>query len=152
MADVLPFAPPKAREGLAIGGWAGGYGRRMGRPTQGTPIAAGLSVGFGLLTIVLGAAALRGAADMGAVVPFVLWFNFCAGFAYVGAGVLLWRRHRWAFAPALALFLTTAAVFAAFGLHVAQGGAFEMRTVWAMTLRSLVWAGMVWALRPKAGA
>ena len=27
----------------------------------------------------------------------------------------------------------------AFGIHVADGGAFEMRTVWAMTLRSVVW-------------
>ena len=41
---------------------------------------------FGLLTIVSGGGALFGKADMGAVVPFVLWFNFFAGFAYVVAG------------------------------------------------------------------
>jgi hypothetical protein len=111
-------------------------------------MAAVLAIGFGLLTILSGGAALRGMAGMGAVVPFVLWFNFCAGFAYVLAGVLLWQDSRWAFPLALALFLTTAGVFAAFGLRVSQGGAFEMRTVWSMTLSSLFWAGMAWVAWP----
>jgi hypothetical protein len=31
------------------------------------------------------------------------------------------------------------AVFCAFGIHVAAGGAYEARTAWAMTLRSAVW-------------
>ncbi|MCO0611784.1 hypothetical protein M8756_00565 [Lutimaribacter sp. EGI FJ00015] len=30
-------------------------------------------------------------------------------------------------------------VFAGFGLHVARGGAFEMRTAFAMALRNAVW-------------
>jgi hypothetical protein len=30
---------------------------------------------------------------MGAVVPFVLWFNFLAALAYVVGGILLWRGH-----------------------------------------------------------
>jgi hypothetical protein len=33
----------------------------------------------------------------------------------------------------------TLITFAAFGVHVATGGAYEMRTVAAMSLRSLVW-------------
>ncbi len=33
-------------------------------------------------------------------------------------------------------------VFAAFGLHVAQGGSSEMRTVSATALRSTVWGGI----------
>jgi hypothetical protein len=33
-------------------------------------------------------------------------------------------------------------VFAAFGLHVVAGGAFEARTVGAMALRSLVWVAI----------
>jgi hypothetical protein len=120
----------------------------MTRATKGKRRAAGLAIGFGLLTILSGGAALRGMADMGAVVPFVLLFNFGAGFAYVLAGALLWRNSRWAFPLALALFLSTAGVFAAFGLRVAQGGAFELRTVWAMTLRCLFWGGMAWVARP----
>jgi hypothetical protein len=35
--------------------------------------------------------------------------------------------------------LMTLAVFAAFGIHVALGSAFEVRTVGAMMLRSIVW-------------
>ena len=30
----------------------------------------------------------------GAIVPFVLWFNFIGGFAYVACGLGLWGRRR----------------------------------------------------------
>ncbi|WP_202909560.1 hypothetical protein [Alkalilacustris brevis] len=50
--------------------------------------AAALAIAFGLLTIASGGGAILGVAEMGAVVPFVLWFNFFAGFAYVVAGNL----------------------------------------------------------------
>jgi hypothetical protein len=83
-------------------------------------------------------------ADMGAVVPFVLWFNFLAGFAYIVGGVLLWRGHRLALPVALAILIATATVFAAFGWRVATGGAYEPRTVGAMTLRTAFWAVMAW--------
>ena len=42
-------------------------------------------------------------------------------------------------ARTLAIAAATVLVFGAFGIHVAAGGAFEARTVWAMTLRSVVW-------------
>lgn len=54
-------------------------------------IASGVAVVFGLATVISGGRALFGGADMGAVVPFVLWFNFVAGFAYLLAGIGLWR-------------------------------------------------------------
>ena len=76
---------------------------------------------------------------VGAVVPFVLWFNFLAGFAYVAAGLGLWRGRRWAAALALAIFAATLLVLLAFALHVASGRPYEARTVGAMLLRSLVW-------------
>lgn len=44
-------------------------------------IAAGLAIFFGVLTVISGATTLLGALDMGAVVPFVLWFNTGAGLA-----------------------------------------------------------------------
>ena len=105
-------------------------------------IAAVLAVGFGLLTIKSGGAVLAGgdaARAPGQVVPFVLWFNFLAGFAYVAAGVGLWFRRRWAAWLAVGLAAATLATFAAFGVHVATGGGYETRTVWAMTLRTAVW-------------
>ncbi len=107
-------------------------------------VAGGTAVAFGLLTLVSGGKALFGTANMGAVVPFVLWFNFLAGFAYVAGGLLLWRGHRLAWPVALAILIATAAVFTAFGLRVATGGAYEMRTVGAMTLRTGFWAVMAW--------
>lgn len=108
----------------------------------GRQIAGGAAVAFGLLTLVSGGTALFGAIDMGAVVPFVLWFNFLAGLAYVAGGALLWRGHRLALPVALAILIATAAVFAAFGWRVANGGAYEMRTVGAMTLRTVFWVVM----------
>lgn len=45
-------------------------------------------------------------------------------------------------ALALALALATALVFAAFGAHILGGGAFEARTVAAMSLRTLVWVSI----------
>ncbi len=105
-------------------------------------IAATVAIVFGALTIAAGGRALFGGADMGAVVPFVLWFNFLAGFAYVAAGIGLWRGAGWARGLALVIAVATAAVFAAFLWHVARGGAHETRTMGAMTLRTLVWAAI----------
>lgn len=110
----------------------------------GQRIAGGLAVAFGLLTVVSGGTALFGEVDMGAVVPFVLWFNFVAGVAYIAGGILLWRRHPLALPVALAILAATAAVFAAFLWRVAAGGAYEMRTVGAMTLRTAFWAATTW--------
>lgn len=105
---------------------------------------------FGLLTIVSGGRALFGGVDMGAVVPFVLWFNFSAGFAYVLAGIGLWRGAMWAPALSLAIAVATAAVFAAFLWHVRSGGAWEARTMGAMILRTGVWVAIAaLALRHK---
>ena len=105
-----------------------------------------VAISFGLLTIraggtvLFGSAAARSAA--GHYVPFVLWFNFLAGFAYVIAGVGLWLERRWAAWLAVVVAAATALVFAAFGVHVLAGGAYELRTVVAMSLRTLVWTAI----------
>jgi uncharacterized membrane protein (DUF2068 family) len=100
-----------------------------------------VAVVFGAATIRAGGSVLFGdsAQAAGNVVGFVLWFNFLAGFAYVVAGAGLWMRRRWSAHLALAIAAATVLVFGAFGIHVAAGGAFEARTAWAMTLRSVVW-------------
>lgn len=110
-------------------------------------IAGGAAIVFGVMTVFSGATTLLGGLDMGAIVLFVLWFNTLAGVAYVVAGLGLWQGRRWAWPLSFAIFSATLLVFAAFGLHVAQGGAFEMRTVFAMTLRSAVWGWIVWVTR-----
>ncbi len=102
-----------------------------------------VAVLFGVLTIYAGGRALFGGAEaraaVGNAVPFVLWFNFLAGFAYIMAGIGLIFRQRWAVWLSAAIAVATLVIFSAFGVHVVQGGAYEMRTVGAMTLRSLVW-------------
>lgn len=102
-----------------------------------------VAVGFGLLTIKEGGTILFGGeaarAAAGNYVPFVLWFNFVAGFAYAVTGIGLWLQQRWAVWLAVAIATATALTFAAFGVHVYSGGVYEQRTVIAMSLRSLVW-------------
>ncbi len=110
-------------------------------------ITGGVAIAFGLLTVVSGGTTLLGALEMGAVVLFVLWFNTLAGLAYVVAGLGLWQGRRWAYPLSLAIFAATLLVLVAFGLHVAQSGAFEMRTVYAMTLRSAVWGAIALVAR-----
>lgn len=115
---------------------------------QAPHLLAGFAMGFGLLTILSGGRALFAGADMGQIVPFVLWFNFLAGFAYVAAGLALWRGLSWGLPLAVVIAVATALVFAAFGWHVAQGGPYEMRTVWAMTLRTGFWVvAALWLMR-----
>ncbi len=113
-----------------------------------------IAIAFGLLTLKEGGTVLFGseAARMAAghYVPFVLWFNFLAGFAYVLAGAGLWWRQRWAAWLAVAIAAATLLVFAAFAVHIANGGAWEQRTLIAMGLRSLVW--IVYRCRRRAPA
>ncbi|HUX25825.1 MAG TPA: hypothetical protein VMV87_14545 [Burkholderiales bacterium] len=106
-----------------------------------TRVAAVVAIAFGAATIGAGGNVLfgNGAKAAGNVVGFVLWFNFLAGFVYVAAGAGLWQRRRWSARLALAIAAGTLLVFAGFGICVAAGGPFEVRTVWAMTLRSMVW-------------
>ena len=102
-------------------------------------IAAIVAVIFGILTVISGGRALFGGVDMGAVVPFVLKFNFVAGFAYVLAGIGLWPMTRWAWVLSAVIAVATAMVLTAFLWHVWHGGAYEVRTLGAMSLRLVVW-------------
>ena len=105
-----------------------------------------VAVLFGLMTIKEGGAVLFGSeearAAAGNYVPFVLWFNFLSGFAYVVAGIGLWMQQRWAVWLAVAIVVAIAVTFAAFGIHIYSGGAFEQRTVIAMNMRTLVWVAI----------
>lgn len=110
----------------------------------GLKAAGAIGLVFGLLTVFSGGMALFGGeaarAAVGNAVPFVLWFNFIAGFFYVLAGLGLLLNRSWAVWLSIAIAVATVLVLAAFGLHVAGGGLYEMRTVGAMLLRTAVWA------------
>ena len=107
-------------------------------------LAPVIAVVFGLLTIKSGGAVLfidgadRQAA--GNYVPFVLWFNFLSGFVYIIAGVGIWMQKQWAAKLAALIAVSILIVYAIFGLYILGGGLYEMRTVAAMSMRSIVWA------------
>lgn len=102
-----------------------------------------VAIAFGAVTLFSGAQALFGSpearASVGNAVPFVLWFNFCAGFVYILAGWGLLRRRPWAVHASIFLASSTALIAAAFGAYILGGGAFEVRTVGAMAIRLLFW-------------
>lgn len=103
-----------------------------------------IAVIFGFITIKSGGSTLfiDGVAreNAGNYVPFVLWFNFIAGFAYVFAGLGLFMQQQWAGWLSVTIAISTILVFILFGLHVFNDGAYENRTVAAMSVRGSVWA------------
>lgn len=119
--------------------------------TTGLRALAFLAVAFGALTIKEGGGVLFGPdverTAAGDYVPFVLWSNFMLGFAYVAAGLGLWLRQSWSLWLSAAILIATLATFAAFALHIALGGAYEARTLVAMSIRTLVWGLIYLAAR-----
>lgn len=116
--------------------------------------AAVFAGAFGVATIFAASRVLFGAdAAAAGAIPFVVWFNFGAGFAYLAAAAGLWHARRWSIGLAVAIAIATAAVFVAFGLYVAAGGSFQTRTVYALGLRTTVWVAIAliaaWLLRRK---
>lgn len=109
----------------------------------GTTVIAIIAVLFGAMTIKEAGSVLfwSGTARTAAgnFVPFVLWFNFLAGFFYILAGIGLFIRRRWAAKLAKVIAALTVLVFIAFVVHIVTNGAFEKRTVIAMTMRSVIW-------------
>ncbi len=102
-----------------------------------------IAVLFGLITIKSGGTVLfvdgEFRQQVGNYVPFVVWFNFIAGFAYVIAGVGIWKRKRWAVLLAALIALVTLVVFSIFTVYIFDGGLYEQRTLIAMSGRSLLW-------------
>lgn len=119
--------------------------------TTGLRALALLAIAFGALTIKEGGGVLFGPAaaraGAGDYVPFVLWSNFLLGFVYVAAGLGLWLRRRWGTLLAALIVAVTVATFAGFALHISLGGAYEARTLVAMSIRTLVWGFIYLAAR-----
>jgi hypothetical protein len=84
-----------------------------------------VAVLFGLMSNMEGGGVLFGdpaaQAAAGDYVPFVLWFNFLAGFGYVIAGTGFWLQQRWAVWLAIAIAAGTALTFAGLAVHVLGG-------------------------------
>jgi len=106
-------------------------------------IIAAVAVLFGIMTIKSGGQVLFGDESYrvaaGDYVPFVLGFNFSAGFLYIMAGTGIALLKQWSVWLSLLIAGSTLLVFALFGFHIYTDAAYEIRTVAAMTLRSTVW-------------
>ncbi|MBK9517035.1 MAG: hypothetical protein IPO09_06690 [Anaeromyxobacter sp.] len=130
------------------------------RPAWRFALAAVAAI-FGAATLVSGGRVLFGSdaarAAAGAYVPFVVWFNFLAGFAYLVAAAGIALARRWAGALSLGIAAATLLACLAFAAHVLAGGAHETRTVVALAIRLTTWVaiGLVvsrWPGRGAAGA
>ena len=103
-----------------------------------------IAVVFGLLTIKSGGTVLfvdgTFREEAGNYVPFVVWFNFLAGFVYLIAGGGLWMQKHWVVWISLFIVVATLVVFAILGIHILKGSMYEVRTIAAMSLRTVVWA------------
>lgn len=106
-------------------------------------IMALIAVIFGLVTIYSGGEVIfidgAGRARAGDYIGYIVWFNFIAGFAYILAAFGLYKSKKWSVILSQIIAIATLIAFAALGFHIFNGGAFEMRTLAAMILRSLVW-------------
>lgn len=115
-------------------------------PNRTLKILAVIAALFGIATIVSGGNSLfdlHGTENSTAkVVPFVLYFNFVAGFAYIFTGVGLILKRRWAPLSAAAIAIATVMVFLGLGGWILAGNAYAMRTVVAMSLRTAFWLSL----------
>ncbi|MEP3047792.1 MAG: hypothetical protein ABJL55_18620 [Roseibium sp.] len=106
-------------------------------------VLAGIAIVFGVLTVLSGGSVLFMGETIrvlaGETVLLALWFNFLSGFIYILTGYGIARKRTWATRTSILLTTAIALVFALLGLHILQGGAYEMRTVAAMTFRLSVW-------------
>lgn len=116
-------------------------------------ILAAVALVFGVATIKAGGDVLffseQARSAAGNYVPFVLWANFIGGFLYVAAGLLIFLNSTQALRLSAFIAAMTVAVLVALGIHIAVGGAYEMRTLAAMVFRSAIWVAIALILRSK---
>lgn len=115
-----------------------------------------IAVLFGFLTLVEGGNVLfqdgPARAAAGNFVPLVLWVNFLSGFVYILAGVAIALSRQSGLILARALVIVLLLLFGYFIVHILLGGAWETRTLVAMTLRLGFWVVAALLVRPKDSA
>lgn len=149
LADVKDAGATARNAGPSVG-FAGKAPPKWARP------AAIAAAAFGMATLFAGGATLFGPQDgtgeAGMIVPFVLWFNFLAGFAYLAAAHALFQWKSWTLPAALAIAAATTLVALLFVGHALSGGAFSWRTPGALLLRASFWGALAWAVWRRRGS
>ena len=109
-------------------------------------IVAALALVFGAVTVFSAGNVLFGADIarelVGNFIPFIVWFNFAAGFLYIVAAVGIWLGRNWALGVSLFIAAATALAAVIFSILVMQGSEFEVRTIGALVLRIGFWAAI----------
>ncbi len=117
-------------------------------------VVALVAILFGIVTVKEGGTVLfteTGKQSAGNYVPFVLWFNFIAGFAYIMSGIAMFKLKSCSRRLSAVIAISTTIVFILLGIHIFNDGLYELRTVMAMTIRSTLWISIaIVALRAKA--
>ncbi|MBP9681360.1 MAG: hypothetical protein KBD76_08140 [Bacteriovorax sp.] len=117
-------------------------------------VVALVAILFGIATVKEGGTVLfteTGKQSAGNYVPFVLWFNFIAGFAYIMSGIAMFKLKSCSRRLSAVIAISTTIVFILLGIHIFNDGLYELRTVMAMTIRSTLWISIaIVALRAKA--
>lgn len=120
------------------------------KPSKGLRAAAIFAFVFGAMTLFSAGSVLFGPDTAkqaaGDIVPFVVWFNFGAGFFYILGAIGIWQGRGWAFHLSMLIAAATAFTAVMFARQVLGGDNFEMRTVGALVLRVGVWGAISFAL------
>lgn len=122
----------------------------ISRKTKSKPMIILSIIGliFGLATIYSGGEVLfvdgAGRTRAGSYIDFIVWFNFIAGFAYLLAAYGLYKSKQWSVFLSKIIVIATLIAFGALGVYIFNGGAFEIRTILAMILRSFVWLAIAY--------
>lgn len=110
---------------------------------------------FGVITLFKSGGVLFGpqsARDaVGDYIPFVVTFNFVAGFFYILAAIGIWAGRSWGNTVAVLIAVGTLLVTIAFAIHVLMGGSYEMQTVGALGIRAGFWVIIALVLRRGSG-
>lgn len=83
---------------------------------------------------------------VGDFVPFVVQFNFVAGFLYLLAGIGIFLGRGWALGLSALIAVATLITTAFFARHLVTGGSYEMQTVGALGIRSTFWIVVTFVL------
>jgi len=81
-------------------------------------------------------------AKEGNYVPFIVWTNFLAGWAYLMAAYGFIKEKKWTFGLLISFLVILIAAFVGLKMHIEAGGIYEERTVKAMMFRMAVTAVM----------
>ncbi|MCC7444791.1 MAG: hypothetical protein IT263_08160 [Saprospiraceae bacterium] len=105
-------------------------------------LAAFLLFIFGAATVFMGGSVLFDLFDMrakqGNYIPFVVLANWICGFIYLLAAYGLIARKQWTKNLLFVALVLLIATFLGFAYHIFSGGLYEMKTLGAMTFRTLL--------------